>query len=353
MGSWLSRGVFRGRSPGLWLFLGLGLGGLLAPALAADAVPPVTYFRLAAGSVASADFPVGEAIANLISKPPGSAPCEPGGRCGVPGLVASAETSAGALGDVRAVAGGLIDSALVPADVVDWAWRGTGPFTGEGPRRDLAIIATLHRASLHLVVRRGAGITRLRDLKGKRVSLGAPNTLTAVEARLVLEAAGLKERNLVVSRLEAGRAADALAAGRLDAFFLVDSWPAQVIADLAVRDTVDLLPLDGRVAESLRARNPLLAATAIPAGTYGSIPATPTLDIAIAWIIPAAAGDDLVYQLARALFDPVNRPVLQRAHPSMSGISPGISPGKAPGTAGVPLHPGAARYYAQAPLAKP
>jgi len=349
MGHRLSRGVLRGRSLRLGLLLVVAVVVPPAPLGAADAVPPVTYFRIASGSVASADFPVGEAIANLISKPPGAAPCEPGGRCGVPGLVASAETSAGALGDVRAVAAGRVDSALVAADVVDWAWRGTGPFTGEGPRRELAVIATLHRASLHLVVRRGAGITRLRDLKGKRVSLGPANTLTAVEARLVLEAAGLKERNLVVSRLEAGRAADALAAGRLEAFFLVDSWPARVITDLAVRDTVDLLPLDGRVADSLRARNPLLAPTLIPAGTYGSIPATPTLDIAIAWIIPAAAGDDLVYQLARALFDPVNRPVLQRAHPSMSGISPGAGPGMA----GVPLHPGAARYYGQAPPAKP
>ncbi len=349
MGHWLSRGVLRDRFRHVGLLIAITLAGVPATLQAADAVPPVTYFRIASGSVASADFPVGEAIANLISKPPGAAPCEPGGRCGVPGLVASAETSAGALGDVRAVAAGRVDSALVPADVVDWAWRGTGPFAGEGPRRDLAVIATLHRASLHLVVRRGAGITRLRDLKGKRVSLGPANTLTAVEARLVLEAAGLRERNLVASHLEAGRAADALAAGRLDAFFLVDSWPAQVIADLAIRDTVDLLPLDGRVADSLRARNPLLAATVIPAGTYGSIPATPTLDIAIEWIIPAGAGDDLVYQLARALFDPVNRPVLQRAHPSMSGISPGM----APGLAGVPLHPGAARYYAQAPPGKP
>ena len=349
MGYRLSRGVLGGRSLCFGLLLVVAFGWPLAQLWAADAVPPVTYFRIAAGSVASADFPVGEAIANLISKPPGAAPCEPGGRCGVPGLVASAEASAGALGDVRAVAAGRVDSALVPADVVDWAWRGTGPFTGEGPRRELAVIASLHRASLHLVVRRGAGITRLRDLKGKRVSLGPANTATAVEARLVLEAAGLKERALVVSRLEAGRAVDALAAAELDAFFLVDSWPSQVIADLALRDRVDLLPLDGRVAETLRARNPLLSPTVIPAGTYGSIPATPTLEIAIDWIVPAKAGNDLVYQLARALFDPVNRPVLQRAHPSMSDISP-LRP---TGTAGVPIHPGAQRHYQESRPAQP
>lgn len=342
MGIWLSRRVFRGKSLALRILLGLGLAGPLVPALAADAVAPVTYFRLAAGSVTGADFPVGEAIANLISKPPGAAPCEPGGRCGVPGLVATAEASAGALADVRAVAAGRVDSALVPADVVDWAWRGTQLFKGEGPRRDLAVIATLHRASLHLVVRRGAGITRLRDLRGKRISLGAPGTITAVQARLALEALGLKERNLRASHLEAGRAADALSAGELDAFFLVDSWPAQVVADLAQRDLVDLLPLDGRVGESLRKRNPLLVATVIPAGTYGAIPATPTLDIAVDWIVAAKADNERVYQLARALFDPVNRPVLQRAHPSMSGISP---PSLTAASAGVPVHPGAQRYY--------
>ena len=86
------------------------------------------------------------------------------------------------------------------------------------------------------------------------------------------------------------------------------------------------------MAESLRKRNPLLAATLIPAGTYGAIPATATLDIAIDWIVPARANNDLVYQLARVLFDPVNRPVLQRAHPSLSGMR---QP-KPPGAPGVP-----------------
>ena len=77
MGHWLSRGLLRDRFRHVGLLIAITLAGVPATLQAADAVPPVTYFRIASGSVASADFPVGEAIANLISKPPGAAPCEP------------------------------------------------------------------------------------------------------------------------------------------------------------------------------------------------------------------------------------------------------------------------------------
>ena len=308
---------------------------------AASEQPQVAYFRIATGPLAGTYFPVGQAIANLVSKPPGSAPCGPGGRCGVPGLVATAQASEGSIANVRAVADGSVDSALAQADVVDWAWRGANMFAKEGPRANLRVVASLYRESVHLVARRGAGIASVRDLAKKRVSLDVPGSGTGVDARLILSAYGLKERDLVASSLDLGRAADALLAGQIDAFFFVGGWPAPAIADLAARDAIDLVPIDGRGAAVLSARQPFLSPDVIPAGTYGGQPRIQTLGVGALWIVSAEMDEERVYQLARALFDPANRPLLEGGHPKAAEIRLGT----ALDGISVPVHPGAMRYY--------
>ena len=327
-------------------------GALFALCLAAFAVfsPPtraagdpagISYFRIATGPLAGTYFPVGQAIADLISKPPGSAPCGPAGRCGVPGLVATAQASEGSIANVRAVAGGAVDSALAQADVVDWAWRGANMFQKEGPRANLRVVASLYRESVHLVARRGAGIAGVRDLAKKRVGLDVPGSGTGVDARLILSAYGLKERDVVVSSLDVGGAADALLAGQIDAFFFVGGWPAPAIADLAAREAVDLVPIEGPGARALSARQPFLSPEVIPAGTYGRHPDVPTLGVGALWIVSAEMDEERVYQLTRALFDPVNRPLLERGHPKAAAIRLGT----ALDGISVPVHPGAMRYY--------
>lgn len=64
-------------------------GTLLA---AATALTPVAqaadmqFFRIGSGSAGGSYFPIAGLIANAISNPPGSRPCDKGGSCGVPGL---------------------------------------------------------------------------------------------------------------------------------------------------------------------------------------------------------------------------------------------------------------------------
>jgi TRAP transporter TAXI family solute receptor len=333
-------------------FAGLALAAaLLLPAhgSVAEDGPPVTYFRIGTGSLAGTYFPVGETIANLISKPPGSAPCEPGGRCGVPGLVATAQASAGSIANVRAVAAGEIDSGLAQADIVDWAWRGANMFAKDGARPNIRVIANLYRESVHIVARRGAGIGGVRDLKGKRVSLDLPESGTAVDARLILAAYGLKDRDMTVAALDTGRAADAILAGDLDAFFFVGGWPAPVIADLARQEAIDLVPIDGPEAAALMARQPFLATDAIPARSYGDLPRTPTLSVGAQWIVSSSADEALVFQLVRALFDPANRPMLERGHPKAAEIRLGT----ALDGVSVPVHPAAMRFYRLAGVERP
>ncbi|MEM7045469.1 MAG: TAXI family TRAP transporter solute-binding subunit, partial [Pseudomonadota bacterium] len=166
---------------------------LLVPGLVAE---DLRFFRIGTGGVAGTYYPIGGLIAGIISNPPGSRPCEKGGSCGVPGLIATAQSSGGSVENVEAVAAGTLDSGFAQSDIAYWAYSGTGRFEGRAKVENLRAITSLYPESIHLVVRRGAGIESIQDLKGKRVSLDEEGSGTLVDARIILDAFGIDEDEL-------------------------------------------------------------------------------------------------------------------------------------------------------------
>ena len=173
---------------------------LLAGAFALAVLPArgedITFFRIVTGGTVGTYFPIGGLIANALSNPPGSRPCEEGGSCGVPGLVATSVASNGSVANVSAIGSGSAQSGFVQSDIAYWAYSGTGIYEGRPKVDSLRAIANLFPESVHLVVRKGSGIKSVRDLRGKRVSLDEPGSGTLVDARLILAAYGIGERDL-------------------------------------------------------------------------------------------------------------------------------------------------------------
>ena len=227
---------------------GLGATALAGmPALAQD----ITFFRIGTGGTAGTYFPIGGLIANAISNPPGSRACADGGSCGVPGLVATAVASNGSVANVNAIAGGSMQSGFVQSDVAYWGYTGTGIYEGRPKVETLRAIANLYPESFHLVARKGSGIKTIRDLKGKRMSLDEPGSGTLVDARLILSAYGMTEKDIKAEYLKPQQSADKLKDGALDAFFSVSGWPQGAISELAATTGIDLVPIDGPEAEKL------------------------------------------------------------------------------------------------------
>ena len=226
---------------------GLGTALAASPTLAQD----ITFFRIATGGTAGTYFPIGGLIANAISNPPGSRTCADGGSCGVPGVVATAVASNGSVANVSAIASGSAQSGFTQSDVAYWAFNASGIYEGRPKVDVLCAIANLYPESFHLVARKGAGIKTIKDLKGKRLSLDEPGSGTLVDARLILAAYGLTERDLKAEYLKAQQAADKLKDNALDAFFSVSGWPLGAIAELAATTGIDLVPIDGPEAENL------------------------------------------------------------------------------------------------------
>ena len=193
----------------------------------------IKFFTIGTGGTGATYYPVGGVIANAISNPPGSRPCEEGGSCGVPGLIASAVSSRGSVDNINAILSGLRDSGFAQSDVAYWASTGTGTMEGKPPAEDLRTIAALFPEHIHLIALKDSGINSVADLKGKRVSLDEPGSGTRVDAQMILEANGLAVSDVQAEDLKPGPAAEALRNGKIDAFFIVAGYPTGSVVELA------------------------------------------------------------------------------------------------------------------------
>ena len=327
------------------IFAALALAGAGAGAGAAE---DIVFFRIATGGVGGTYYPVGGLIAQAISNPPGSRPCDKGGSCGVPGLVAVAQSAHGSVSNIEAVASGAVDSGFAQSDVAYWAHTGTGIYLASGKVEGIRAIAALYPESIHLVARKGLGIRSVLDLIGLRVSLDEEGSGTLVDARLILSAFGMTETDLQAEYLKPVPAIEKIEAGELDAFFIVAGYPTKAVAELAEAAGAELVPIEGPEVDLLVEKYGFFTRETIPAGTYEGIGAVRTLSVGAQWIVGAEADADLVYTITRALWHDSTRKFLLAGHPQGAAITPESA---LDGVA-IPLHPGAERYYREVGMVK-
>ncbi len=317
--------------------------------LVAMAAPPQSgavrpaYFSIATGTTGSSYFPVASTIATILSHPAGSVRCDVASACGPAGLIAVAVASQSVLANVHDVAEGRVDSAFMPADIANWAYHGTELFKKDAPLGQLRAIARLYPEPIQLVIARGRGIKSVKSLRRRKVAADLSGSATRVEAIRILAAEHMSSRSLTLVSASPEHAAELMRAKKLDAFFYIGAAPSSLIAGLINDGVADLQPLDTPAIKALAERSPYLVPTAIPAGAYGNDASTGTLALGALWVVRASAPDDLIYQLTSALWDPSNSAIIQRA----SAPAQAMALSHALDGIGIPLHPGAARFYTE------
>lgn len=297
------------------------------------------FFRIGTGGTAGTYYPIGGLIANAISG---------AGDKGVPGLVATAVSSNGSVANINAIQSGSLESGFTQSDVAYWAHTGTGLYDGKGKVEDLRLLATLYPETIHLVARKDAGIKSVADLKGKRVSIDEPGSGTIVDARIVLEAYGLSESDVKAEHLKPGPAGERLKDGALDAYFFVGGYPTGAISELATSNGISLVPISGPEAEKIREKYTFFSQDTVPADTYKDVGQTETLAVAAQWVTSTKQPDELVYNITKTLFNDASRQALDAGHAKGKLIKLDT----ATTSLGIPLHPGAERFYKEAGVLK-
>ncbi|GAA6756520.1 TRAP transporter [Thermus sp. 2.9] len=246
--------------------------------------------------------------------------------------------------------GGTYYCGTVLPDSAYLAYTGQHERFRERPAKSARILFAMYPNYLHLVTREGSGIRVVQDLKGKRVSTGAPGSGTEVEALLVLQAAGLSPKDFAKQeRLGAQESANALSEGSIDAFFWSGGLPTGAITELSAAlarkgQRIYLVPLDPKstVVQTFSRRFPGLAGPGvIPKSVYGTRADTPTLTFWNLFLCPESLPAEAAYALTKATFE--NLPALRQAVAAAKDTSPENAVRFVGGT--IPYHEGALRYF--------
>jgi TRAP transporter TAXI family solute receptor len=238
---------------------------------------------------------------------------------------------------------GKVELALIMADTGWDAYQGRAQFKEKIPLRTVAV---LYPNNMHVVTVEGKGIEKVTDLKGKRVSTGAPGSGTEVMALRVIEAYGLDpNKDMTRDKLGVSESAGALKDGKIDAFFWVGGLPTAAVTDLGATPGIKM-KLIGHADALSKMREkygPLYIKGTIPAKTYPG--QSVDIPITVVWnllVCNENMKESLVYDILKTLFD--HKQELVASHREASNLS--LEP-QAAGGSPIPFHPGAIRYFTE------
>lgn len=286
-----------------------------------------TRLSIATGGTGGVYYPYGGGLANILSD-------------NIDGIEVTAEVTAASVDNMLLIETGDADLAFVLGDTAFDAVTGNPPF--EDPIEAYAL-ATLYDNYTHLVTTDDAGINGVADLRGKRVSTGAPGSGTEIIANRMLEAAGLDpEADIEREQLGAAESAAAIKDRRLDAFFWSGGLPTGAVTDLGATPNIDLkLVGNADLTDGLRERYGDFYSTAtIPAGTYpGQDEAVDVVVVPNLLVVGAGFDEQLAYDVVRVMLE--NQPELVTVHPEARNLTLENASQNSP----IPFHPGAIRYF--------
>ena len=236
--------------------------------------------------------------------------------------------------------------AFTLGDALSDAWKGVEDAGFKTPLNKLRTVAGIYPNYIQIVANADSGIRTLADLKGKRISVGAPRSGTELNARAILKAAGMSYKDFAkVEYLPFGESVELIKNRQLDVTLQSAGLGVASIRDLATSVKINVVSIPADVVAKIG--DPAYQAASIPANTYtGQTEAVPTVAIKNFLVTHEGVPADTVYTMTKALF--TNLDQLAAAHSAAKAIS-AADAAKAPP---VPLHPGAEKYYREAGLLK-
>jgi uncharacterized protein len=287
-----------------------------------------TRLSVATGGTGGVYYPLGGGLAAMISKH-------------LSGIEATAEVTTASVDNMKLLHADRVALALTQSDIALDAYQ--GKMKGFKEKVGVRAISALYSNYMHIVALDGSGIKTINDLKGKRVSTGAPGSGTEVKGLRVLEAYGISPKDLKSQdRLGASESAAAMKDRRIDAFIWDGGLPTAAILDLAATPGIKirLIPHGDAVAKMTAKYGPVYFVGTIPKATYGG---TET-DVQVAALTNLLAvhermDESLAYQITQLLLE--RTPELVAVHQAAKEITLKSAVMGSP----IPFHPGALRFY--------
>ncbi|MEO5699294.1 MAG: TAXI family TRAP transporter solute-binding subunit [Casimicrobiaceae bacterium] len=299
-----------------------------APARAAD-----QFVNVLTGGTSGVYYPLGVALGNVIGK-------------AVPSAKTSVQSTKASVENLNLLQSGRGEIAFTLGDSLSDAWKGNEEAGFKTPLKKLRGIAAIYPNYIQIVARADTGIKTLADLKGKKISVGAPKSGTELNARAVLGAAGLSYNDFSkVEYLPFGESVELMKNRQLDATLQSAGLGVASLRDLAAAMDIVVVSVPADVIKKIG--DPAYIAAPIPANTYkGQTSDVNTAAVQNYLVTHDGVSNDLVYAMTKALWTHLDE--LVAAHSAAKAITSKNALQGMP----VPLHPGAEKYYREAGMLK-
>ena len=308
------------------------LGGAALP-FGSLALAQQKFINVLTGGQSGVYYPMGVALSQIYGK------AMPAAKVTVQATKASAE-------NLNLLQAGRGEIAFTLADSLSDAWKGDKEAGFAAPLSKLRAIAGIYSNYIQIVASADSGIKTMADLKGKRISVGAPKSGTELNARAILKAAGLAYSDFAkVEYLAFGESVELMKNRQLDVTLQSAGLGVSSIRDLATAVKIVVVPVPADTVAKVG--DAAYQAATIPANTYdGQTSDVATVAIRNFLVSHTGVSNDDAYQMAKSLFD--NLPTMVAAHNAAKAIA---LPTAMQGTT-VPFHPGAEKFYREAGILK-
>jgi TRAP transporter TAXI family solute receptor len=302
-----------------------GLAFAIAAITATAGVAQDKFINILTGGTSGVYYPLGVALSEIYAE-------------GIPGVRTQVQSTKASVENLNLLQKERGELAFALGDSVKLAWDGNADAGYAEPLTELRAIAAIYPNYVQIVASAESGIKTVADLKGKRVSVGAPKSGTELNARAILEASGLSYDDLgQIEYLPFSESVELMKNRQIDATLQSSGLGVASIKDLAASLPITVVSVLSTDVDKIGAP---YVPSVIPANTYsGQAEDATTAAIGNVLVTRAGVDDETAYQMTKLLFE--NLDTMVAAHAAAGGIT---LKGALVGLS-IPLHPGAERYY--------
>lgn len=291
------------------------------------------FINVLTGGTSGVYYPLGVALSQIYGK------AIPGSKTSVQATKASAE-------NLNLLQAGRGEVAISLGDSVSDAWKGNEEAGFKTPLSKLRTISALYPNYIHFVASADSGIKSLADVKGKRISVGAPKSGTELNVREILKAAGMSYKDFSkVEYLSYAESVELMKNKQLDVTLLSSGLGVAALRDLATSQKVVFLPISPEIVAKIN--DPAFIVGVIPAKTYeGQANEVTTVSIYNYLVTHDGVSTDTAYTMTKSMYENLDQMIA--AHSAAKAIKKDNAAKSTP----APLHPGAEKYYREIGLIK-
>jgi uncharacterized protein len=280
------------------------------------------FMSIVTGGTGGTYYPLGGSMANIISDETG--------------IETNSEVSGASAENMTTLKDGNAEIAFTQTDIASYAKEGKLMFEGNVVD-NVKAIGTLYPETVQIVTTAKSGIKTIADLKGKKVSVGAPGSGTFANAEQILEIHGITMKDIDAKHLSFDESTAGIQDGSIDVAFVTAGTPTGAVEGLGATEDVVILAIEADKAEELIAKYPYYAKDEVPSGVYGLTDSMPTVAVLAMLVVREDLSEQLVYDITKAIFENTDKighakAKLIKAENALNGV-------------GIEVHPGAQKYY--------